>query len=118
MLPRRRGAKAHPGGEGVRKVHVCVRRAERSTRAPGRSRVLLIVGPIPSRAAVAAQCGRGTAGERLPKQRLRFTCCVPDAAPSHIVTRIHNVSVMNAHTHDTHTTHTDSRGARCASNCR
>ena len=35
----------------------------------------------------------------LDNQRPRFYCCVPDATPSHTVTRIHNVSVRNTHPH-------------------
>ena len=59
---------SHLGGahsqrcEAVRNVHIRVRRAERSTRAPGRSRVRLISGPTPSGAATAAHCGRGPVG--------------------------------------------------------
>ena len=75
--------------------------------------------PVLSGAATAALCRR----DRLTEQRPLF-CCEPDATPSHIATRIHNVNVMNkthnshkAHAQKTHTRDTTTRTYNTCNTC-
>ena len=54
-----------------------------AVQQPGCTRVRLkCFRPHTDRSGQAPHCGRGTAEERLPKQRPRSDCCVPVATPS------------------------------------